>query len=102
MPNASVFDAFKAANFTKVRIPVRRDNRADAEAPYEVNPIFLDAVELVVTRTIERSMIAIINAHEDDFDANLPRFEALWPQVSTRFAPDSSDWLLAFEIYNEP
>jgi len=62
----------------------------------------------VVGWATSRNLTAIVNAHHADwfdsaanYEAMLPRFQAIWQQVATAFAgvPDA---LLRFELLNEP
>mmetsp|Transcript_11151 Transcript_11151/g.16729 ORF Transcript_11151/g.16729 Transcript_11151/m.16729 type:complete len:563 (+) Transcript_11151:31-1719(+) len=109
MPTAAVFDAYKAANFSNVRIPCRWDYHTNHSEPYKIDADFMDQVEQVVLWTIERDLIAIVNTHhekwldeaDENFDVLLPRFLAIWQQVATKFANISTNYL-AFEIFNEP
>jgi len=103
------FDAYKAAGFGLVRVPVRWDNHTLAVPPYTIDPVFLARVAEVAGWATSRGLRAIINSHHDDwldladdaaFNASLPRFLAIWRQVAARFAGASP--LLAFEVFNEP
>ena len=102
---ASFFDEYKAKGFTNVRIPVQWGHHVAASAPYRVDPEFMDRVVEVVGWCLARDFVCIVNTHHDEwledmFQSSLPRFEAVWEQISMRFA-NSSESLL-FEIYNEP
>jgi endoglucanase len=103
------FDAYKAAGFGLVRVPVRWDNHTLRAAPYTVDPVFLARVAEVAGWATSRGLRAIVNSHHDDwldvaddaaFNASLPRFVAIWQQVADHFAGASP--LLAFEVFNEP
>ncbi len=99
------FSDYHDAGFTCVRIPIRWDHHLGTEAPYTIDPAWLDRVEQVVDWGLAHGLVTIINAHHDDwlyenFPAHLPRFESLWRQVAERFQ-NKSDSLL-FEIINEP
>jgi endoglucanase len=99
------FDDFRAAGFRHVRLPVTWANHQQATAPYTVDPAFLDRVTQVIGWANQRGLIVVLNTmHEgwfkDDPRGSMPRFEALWRQLSERFqgVPDS---LLVFEVLNE-
>lgn len=63
-------------------------------------------VETVLGWSLARGFITLVNVHHDDwldnqtdFDTMLPRFEAIWEQVSARF--QAWDQGLVFECFNE-
>lgn len=102
------FDAYLAAKLTVIRVPVRWDNHTLQSAPYTINATWLARVKEVVTWGTSRGLPVIINSHHDDwidipdnFETELPRFKAIWTQVSAYFS-DFSDTLLHFEVLNEP
>jgi endoglucanase len=102
------FDDYKARGFSSVRIPVRWDNHTQRSAPYAIEPAFMARVRQVVGWSLARNLTVIINAHHDDwvnnekdFEAMLPRYLAVWKQVSAAFA-DAPAALLRFETLNEP
>jgi aryl-phospho-beta-D-glucosidase BglC (GH1 family) len=101
------FDMYQEAGFKTVRIPITWSNHLGTSSPYTINETFLSRIEEVVKWGLERGMFVIINAHHEEwikntetFNAQKPRFYALWEQLSERFKdyPDS----LLFEILNEP
>lgn len=103
------FAAYKSAGFGLVRIPVRWDNQTQQTPPYTIDPLWLERVQTVAGWATSRGMRAIVNSHDDRwldvadevvFAAQLPRFLAIWSQISTAFAQFSP--LLSFEPYNEP
>lgn len=107
MPKEEYFDAYKAAGFTNVRIPVRWGSQADTAAPYTVNESWLASVEQAVDWALSKGMVAIINTHHETwldkkpkFAEELPRLVAIWQQVAKHFA--GKDETLLFEIFNEP
>jgi len=101
------FDDYKNAGFSTVRLPIRWDQHTATEAPYTIDPDWLNRVEEVVDWGLERDLIIIINAHHehwflDDYnEENLERFIAIWRQVAEYFQ-DKPEHLLLFEIINEP
>lgn len=104
----SWFDAYHAANFTNVRIPVHWDKHTGKDAPYTIEKDFLDTVEKLIDYTLSLGMVAIVNTHHETwidsaavgvFERKLPRLEAIWTQLAARFA--KKDEKLLFEIFNE-
>lgn len=103
------FDDWKAAGFTSVRIPVRWDNHTGTAPPYAIDPAWLARVQQVANWSVSRGFITVVNAHHDDwldvaddaaFAAALPRFAAIWRQVSAAFEGWPGE--LCFEAFNEP
>ena len=101
------FDAYLAAGFTNVRIPVRWDEHTAETAPYTIDPAWLDRVEEVVDWGLERELYVTLNGHHEDWlkqdyatEATRARYDAIWEQIVARFG-DKSERLL-FEIINEP
>ena len=101
------FDDIAAVGFTHVRIPIRWDTHIDKTPPYAVNSSWVSRVKTVVGYCLVNGLSCIINSHDDKwldnattFDAQLPRFAALWMAVGAAFA-DAPPALL-FEAYNEP
>ena len=101
--------AFAATGFTLLRLPVRWDKHALADAPFTVDAAWLERVKTVVGWATSRGLRVVVNSHDDSwidvapdaaFAAALPRFLAIWTQVAAAFAGASP--LLAFEVYNEP
>ena len=103
------FSAYKSAGFGLVRIPVRWDNHTLPVAPYTVNATWLARVATVVGWGTSLGLRVIVNSHDDHwldtaddaaFAAALPRFLAIWRQVSS--ALSAFPPLLSFEVFNEP
>jgi endoglucanase len=103
------FSDFKAAGFSTVRIPVRWDNHTGLTPPYTINATWLERVKTVVGWCLAQDLQCIINSHWDTwldqansslFEAALPRYRAIWEQVSAAFA--GAPPALFFESYNEP
>jgi endoglucanase len=93
---AEDFPRIKAAGFDSVRLPVRWADYAAMEAPYAIEPAFLDKVEGLVRTALKADLQVVLNVHH--FDAldqdpvgQRPRFAALWKQLAARFAgyPDA-------------
>ncbi len=101
----SFFVEYKQKGFTNVRIPTQWGHHIEENAPYRVNATFMDRVEQIVDWSLGRGFVTVLNTHHDewlenDFEAQLPRFEALWTQIAERF--QGKDETLLFEVYNEP
>lgn len=102
----SIFDDYKNAGFTCVRIPVTWDKHTGTTSPYKINATWLNRVEQIVDWGLKRNLIIIINAHHDGWikdsysAANVIRFDSIWSQVATRFKNKSEN--LLFEVINEP
>lgn len=101
------FDAYKAAGFQTVRIPVNWGYHMLEQEPYTVNATWIQRVQTVVDWCTSRDFNCIINSHwdswlnnETQFEAMLPRFFALWQQVGSAFAAAPST--VMFESFNEP
>lgn len=101
------FDLYKEAGFDVVRIPVRWDGHTSYDAPYRVDPDWMDRVEEVVDWGLERDLFIVVNAHHEDWikenysnPAYRDRFDSIWSQIAVRFR-DKPEKLL-FEIINEP
>ncbi|GAB5535579.1 MAG: hypothetical protein Rubg2KO_18280 [Rubricoccaceae bacterium] len=104
---ATYFDAYKAAGFTSVRVPVRWDEHTASTPPYSIDAGWMTRVEEVVDWGLDRDLYIVLNAHHEDWikqgysDPTLrARFDSIWVQVAERFK-DKSEKLL-FEIINEP
>ena len=102
-----LFDFYRDAGFTNVRIPVRWDNHTGQSAPYTVDPAWMNRVEQVVDWALERGLYVTLNTHHEDWikttysqASRRARFEAIWRQIIARFK-DKSDRLL-YEPINEP
>lgn len=100
------FDAFKAAGFGHVRIPITWGGRTAEVAPYTVDPEWMDRVEKTVDWALERGFIVIINAHHERWlkeqytEQRMQRLEAIWTQLMARFQYKPKR--LIFELLNEP
>jgi len=99
------FDRIRAAGFDSVRIPVRWADYAAKEAPFAIDPAFMDKVHGLVRQALDRKLAVVLNVHHyEALDADpvgqRPRFVALWRQIAERFkdAPEE----LHFELSNEP
>lgn len=104
------FTDLQQAGFQHVRIPVRWDQHTSADAPYMIDPAWLERVAQVVDWALAHELIAIINAHGehwlmtvcDKADEVFPRpdlearFHAIWTQVAQKFSAYPKS--LVFEV----
>ena len=107
VPQPLYFADFYAVGMRIVRIPVRWDSHTSSTPPYTISSGWLSTVNTTVYWCLSYNLTCIVNSHHDDwlndanaFDAALPRFLAIWTQISALFmgAPQA----LQFEVYNEP
>jgi len=102
----SYFDAYIAAGFTNIRVPVRWDEHTQSGQPYNVDADWMDRVEQVIDWGLSRGLYVTLNGHHEDWlkdnytTANKARYDRIWRQIVERFK-DKSDKLL-YEIINEP
>ncbi len=99
------FAKIAEAGFDSVRIPVRWDTHADANAPYRIDPVFLKRVKWAVDNARRQKLAVVLNFHHHeslykDPNAETPRFLRLWKQVAEAFS--GYDRSLVFELLNEP
>ncbi|MDL2224320.1 glycoside hydrolase family 5 protein, partial [Bacteroidales bacterium OttesenSCG-928-M06] len=107
--------------FDHVRIPVRwdlwgkkddgtnitggRPYRTDTDFPYAIDPGFMSDVKTIVDYTLDKGLKVVLNVHHyntlyADFEAQKPRFLAIWAQIAEQFK--FYDHNLYFEMLNEP
>lgn len=102
---AEYFPLIKNAGFNAVRIPVRFSNHAATDAPYTIDPAFLDRVDWAVNQALDQGLVAIIDMHhyleifEKPYDHEA-RFLALWKQLAEHYQDYLPD--VYFELLNEP
>ena len=103
--NQTIFNAYAAAGFKSVRIPVTWDQYVDANG--HIAPFWLARVKQVVDYALNAGLIAIINIHHDGWvipdtahkaDADA-RMTSYWTQIATYFA--GYDNRLLFASANE-
>jgi len=101
------FKIISQLGFKHVRVPVRWETaeRSSATAPYTINPVFLDRIQLVVDSALRYNLHIIINMHHHealyaDPVGQKARFISMWGQIAEHFK-DYPDKLL-FEVLNEP
>lgn len=99
------FRRIAAAGFDSVRIPVRWDTHADANAPYTIDPTFMKRVVWAVGQARRNKLAAVVNFHHHeslykDPNSEASRYLALWRQVAERFRDHGPE--VVFELLNEP
>lgn len=99
------FDRVKQAGFDHIRLPVSWTHHADLNAPYTIDPQFMDRVKWCVQQAELRGLKIIVNNHHyAELNANpiaeWSRALAIWQQIATEFRDHSSR--VYFEILNEP
>ncbi len=101
------FDLYRLAGFDVVRIPVRWDEHTANNAPYNIDPDWMNRVEEVLDWGLDRDLFIVVNTHheewikEDYSNADKrARFDSIWSQIAVRFQNKSEK--LIFEIINEP
>ncbi|MEY2820689.1 MAG: hypothetical protein RL105_261, partial [Verrucomicrobiota bacterium] len=57
------FDRIRAAGFDSVRIPVRWADYAAKEAPFAIDPAFMDKVHGLVRQALDRKLAVVLNVH---------------------------------------
>ncbi|HYD87982.1 MAG TPA: glycoside hydrolase family 5 protein [Vitreimonas sp.] len=97
--------AIAEAGFDGVRLPVRWDAHAEAEAPFAIDPRFFRRVDAVIDQALEQGLKVQLDLHHfdaliADAEGQRRRFIALWRQIARRYNqhPDA----LVFEPLNEP
>ncbi|PNY81281.1 glycoside hydrolase family 5 protein [Deinococcus koreensis] len=99
------FDLARSAGFTAIRLPVRWNTRAGAQAPYTVDPAFFARVDWAVSQARRRNLAVILDFHHYEElmrepAAHRPRFLAIWGQVAAHYRNQGPEVL--FEVLNEP
>lgn len=111
--NKAIFEAYKAAGFDSVRIPVAWTNMMNYEkGDYTINPALLDRIEEVVNYALDSDLYVIINDHwdgqwwgmfgsqnPDDRKEAVKLYKSMWTQIANRFK--NYDEHLIFEGGNE-
>ena len=95
----------KQAGFDSIRLPVRWSAHAMTNAPYTINPEFLQRVDWAVSNALSRNLPVVLNIHNfteayTDPNGQKEKFGALWKQIAEHYQgyPD----ILLFELFNEP
>ncbi|HAP60187.1 MAG TPA: hypothetical protein DCR93_12065, partial [Cytophagales bacterium] len=108
-PSFAMVTAVKAMGFGTIRIPITWGFHQQENAPYTIEPGYLQEIETVVEHAFRNQMHVIINVHHDN-DWVVPTAEAaeeaqarlasLWTQVANHFIEYNDS--LIFETLNEP
>lgn len=99
------FTLIKAAGFNHVRLPVSWSTHAAVDAPYTIEPAFVERVDWAIKQARDNGLKVVLNMHhyeqlEADPAAHTQRFIAMWQQIAEHLQKEPDD--LAFEFYNEP
>jgi endoglucanase len=102
---ADFFVKIKQAGFDHVRVPIKWPAHAEQEAPYTIDPEFLERIDWVLDQSHKQQLGVVLDMHHYDQldkqpEKELPRATALWKQIAARYQ-DRGDWLY-FELMNEP
>ncbi len=102
---SSYFDLVKEGGFDSIRLPVSWTTHASKEAPYTVDPEFMNRVQWAVDEALARDLNIIVNVHHyDELNkdpiAEEERYLAIWQQIATHFREYPNT--VYFELLNEP
>ena len=99
------FDLAKQAGFNSIRLPVRWSAHSMTNAPYTIDPVFMQRVDWAISNALSRNLPVILDIHHfneayDDPLGQKEKFGALWKQIAEHYKgyPDT----LLFELFNEP
>jgi endoglucanase len=99
------FELVEEARFDTIRLPVSWTHHASKEAPYTINPEFIERVQWAVDQATAQGLNIIVNVHHYDELNRDPlseeaRYLAIWQQIAGHFKdyPDN----VYFELLNEP
>lgn len=101
-----IIGQFASLGFRSMRLPVAWSNLMAED--FSIHPDLMDRVEEIVGYALDYNMTVLINIHwdggwylrfHDNFDWAMAKYEAIWRQVSARFAdyPET----VVFESFNE-
>jgi endoglucanase len=101
----SYFRLIADAGFDSVRIPIRWSAHASDEAPYTIDPGFLERLDWAVDRALANGLLPIVDLHHYEEMAINPddhreRFLALWRQIAEHYRDAPPE--VVFELMNEP
>jgi endoglucanase len=99
------FQLVKDAGFDTIRLPVRWNTRAQASAPYTIDPAFLGRIDWAVENALRRGLNVILDFHHFTDYMECPacereRFLGLWTQIADHYRSAPPEVL--FELLNEP
>jgi endoglucanase len=99
------FELVKDAGFDTIRLPISWTHHANTEAPYTIDPEFMERVQWAVDEALAQNLNIIVNVHHyDELNkdpiAEEARYLAIWQQIAEHFKdyPDT----VYFELLNEP
>jgi endoglucanase len=101
-----VFDAYAAAGFNAVRLPIKWDDDTAQTAPYTIDPtLTFSKLDPILAEARKRGFAIVINVHHYDALMVNPqgeesRYLAIWRQIAQRYDMQPGD--LYFELLNEP
>lgn len=99
------FAVIAQAGFNTVRVPIRWSAHAGKDAPYTIEPTFLQRVDWVVSQAKLHHLNVILDFHNydalmKDSIGNKERFLGIWKQVAEHYQSEPATVL--FELMNEP
>jgi endoglucanase len=102
---AEFFALIHEAGFDSVRVPIRWNAHAEADAPYTIAPDFFARVDWVLEQAQANELAAVINIHHYEEIMENPiwhkeRFLAIWRQMAERYQDQPES--VYFELLNEP
>ena len=97
--------------YKSIRIPVTFDQRMEEAPNYTIDAQFLNRLDQVIQWSLDENLYVMINIHhdswiwlesgmQDNHDASLARYDAIWTQLANRYRDHSTK--LMFESINEP
>jgi endoglucanase len=102
-----LLDGIRAQGFKSIRIPVTWGQHQGPAPDYTIEAAYLARVKEVVGWALDDGFYVMLNVHHDSWqwingtgDDVLPRFNAIWAQVSAAFRDTSPR--LVLESLNEP
>ncbi len=103
--NEDYFTVIAQAGFSTVRVPIRWSAHAGMEAPYAVDPAFVQRVDWVVSQAKLHHLNVILDFHDYDELMKDPslhgeRFLGIWKQIAEHYQAEPESVL--FELLNEP
>lgn len=99
------FKIMALAGFKSVRMPVRWSAKAEASAPYALDPVFLARVDRMVDAALAQGLYVVLDFHNfeelmADPQGQEDRFLGIWQQLAQHYR--SYPRSLLFELLNEP
>ncbi len=104
----SYIAAVAEAGFTSVRLPICWSVHTDNNAPYSIDPVFIQRVDEIIDWCFDEGLAVIITIHHFNEFYDSPAnetyrrmFFSIWDQLSTHYRETDSEKLI-FELLNEP